>query len=92
VTFGDKRVYIAGITESIPEMQKFKPIDVAFLPLNDIGRGLALRTMNPSMFTNAVSVLQPKILFPYNYGSNDPSKFAELVKTQGIDLRVRDMK
>jgi len=92
VTFGDKRVYIAGITESIPEMQKFKPIDVAFLPLNEIGRGLALRTMNPSMFTNAVSVLQPKILFPYNYGSNDPAKFAELVKTPGIDLRVRDMK
>jgi L-ascorbate metabolism protein UlaG (beta-lactamase superfamily) len=93
VTFGDKRVYVAGVTESIPEMQKFKPIDVAFLPLNEIARGLALRTMNPSMFTNAVSVLQPKILFPYNYGGNDPKKFAELIKdTPGVDLRVRDMK
>jgi len=93
ITFADKRVYVAGVTESIPEMQKFRPIDVAFLPLNEIGRGLALKTMNPSMFSDAVAALQPKILFPYNYGSNDPKVFAGLVKNQqGIDLRVRDMK
>jgi L-ascorbate metabolism protein UlaG (beta-lactamase superfamily) len=93
LTFGNKRVYVAGVTESIPEMQKFRPIDVAFLPLNETGRGLALRTMNPSMFSDAVAALQPKILFPYNYGSNDPKGFAGLVKNQqGIDLRLRDMK
>jgi L-ascorbate metabolism protein UlaG (beta-lactamase superfamily) len=93
ITFGDKRVYVAGVTESIPEMQKFRPIDVAFLPLNEIGRGLALRTMNPSMFSDAVAAIQPKILFPYNFGSNDPKVFADLVKNQqGLDLRVRDMK
>lgn len=93
ITFGDKRVYVAGVTESIPEMVKFRPIDVAFLPLNEIGRGLALRTMNPAMFSDAVGAIQPKILFPYNYGSNDPKMFADLVKNQsGLDLRVRDMK
>jgi len=93
VTFGDKRVYVAGVTESIPEMQKFRPVDIAFLPLNEIGRGLALRTMNPSMFADASAAIQPKILYPYNYGNNDPKAFANLIKTQqGIDLRVRDMK
>jgi L-ascorbate metabolism protein UlaG (beta-lactamase superfamily) len=93
ITVGDKRIYVAGVTESIPEMQKLRPIDIAFLPLNETGRGVALRTMNPSMFTDAVAAIQPKILFPYNYGSNDPKVFADLVKNQqGVDLRVRDMR
>jgi L-ascorbate metabolism protein UlaG (beta-lactamase superfamily) len=34
ITFGDKRVYIAGDTENTPEMKKLKDIDVAFLPMN----------------------------------------------------------
>jgi len=93
ITFADTRVYVAGVTESIPEMEKIRPIDIAFLPLNETGRGLALRTMNPSMFADAVNAIRPKILFPYNFGNNDPKAFAGLVKNQqGIDLRVRDMK
>ena len=70
-----------------------KQIDAAFLPINDSGRGIALRTMNPAMFADAVKAVRPKILFPYNYGNNDPKAIADLVKDeQGIDLRVRDMK
>ena len=34
LTFGDKRVYIAGDTENIPEMKDLGRIDVAFLPMN----------------------------------------------------------
>ena len=33
ITFGDKRVYIAGDTEKIPEMKALSDIDVAFLPV-----------------------------------------------------------
>jgi hypothetical protein len=37
--------------------------------------------------------MQPKIVFPYAYGINDPKDLAALLKdTQGIDLRVRDLK
>lgn len=93
ITFGDKRVYVAGVTEVTPEMKALKAIDVAFLPLNDSGRGIALRTMNPKMFVEAITALRPEILFPYNYGTNDPKAIAELVKDQpAIDTRIRDMK
>ncbi len=34
ITFGDKRVYVAGDTENIPEMKGLKNIDIAFLPMN----------------------------------------------------------
>ena len=33
ITFGDKRVYVAGDTEKIPEMNELSDIDVAFLPV-----------------------------------------------------------
>ncbi|NIM97003.1 MAG: MBL fold metallo-hydrolase, partial [candidate division Zixibacteria bacterium] len=34
ITFGDKRVYVAGDTENIPEMKELREIDIAFLPMN----------------------------------------------------------
>ena len=37
ITFGDKRVYVAGETENVPEVKALKQIDVAFLPVNDTG-------------------------------------------------------
>ena len=93
ITFGDKRVYVAGVTEVTPEIKALKDIDVAFLPLNNSGRGIPLRTMNPKMFAETVTALRPKILFPYNYGTNDPKAIAELVKDQqALDTRIRDMK
>ena len=93
ITFGDKRVYVAGVTENVPEVKALKQIDVAFLPLNDSGRGIALRTMNPIMFADTVKAIRPKILFPYNYGNNDPKAIVGLVKDEhGIDARIRDMK
>ena len=34
ITFGDKRVYVAGDTEDVPEMAKLAGVDIAFLPVN----------------------------------------------------------
>ncbi len=34
LTFGDKRVYVAGDTENIPELKSLTNIDCAFLPMN----------------------------------------------------------
>ena len=34
LTFGDKRVYLSGDTECIPEMKALKNIDVAFVCMN----------------------------------------------------------
>ena len=85
ITFGDKRVYVAGETDNVPEVKALKQIDVAFLPV--------IKTMPPKMFAETVKSMQPKILFPYSYGNNDTKALVALLKDdQGIDVRVRDMK
>jgi L-ascorbate metabolism protein UlaG (beta-lactamase superfamily) len=87
LTFGDKRVYIAGDTENTPEMKALTGIDVAFLPMN------LPYTMTPEMVADAAKVLKPKILYPYHYGDTDTSKLVELLKdTKEIEVRIRNMK
>jgi L-ascorbate metabolism protein UlaG (beta-lactamase superfamily) len=86
VTFGDKRVYVAGDTENTPEMKELKNIDVAFLPMN------LPYTMTPEMVADAAKVFKPKILYPYHYGRTDPTKLVDLLKnSKGIEVRIRDM-
>ena len=87
ITFGDKKVYVAGDTENIPEMKVLKDIDVAFLPMN------VPPTMTPEMVTDAARAFKPKVLYPYHYGDTDPSKLVELLKdTKEIEVRIRKMK
>ncbi len=86
MTFGDKRVYVAGDTENIPEMKKLEGIDCAFLPMN------LPYTMTPEMVADAAKAFQPKILYPYHYGNTDTSKLLELLREQkGIEVRIRKM-
>ena len=86
MTFGDKRVYVAGDTENIPEMAGLKNIDIAFLPMN------LPYTMIPEMTAAAAKMIQPKLLYPYHYGSTDTSLLTTLLKAQkGIEVRIRKM-
>jgi L-ascorbate metabolism protein UlaG (beta-lactamase superfamily) len=74
-------------------VKSLKQIDVAFLPVNNTGLGVELKTMTPAMFADTVKTMRPKIVFPYDYGNNDPKTLAELAKgEQGTEVRVRDMK
>ena len=87
VTFGDKRVYIAGDTENIPEMKGLGRIDVAFLPMN------LPYTMIPEMVADAARTLKPAILYPYHTGETDTAKIVALLKDEkGIEVRIRRMK
>ncbi len=87
ITFGDKRVYVAGDTENIPEMKKLERIDCAFLPMN------LPYTMNPEMVADAAKAFKPKILYPYHYGDTDTSNLEQLMKnTQDVEIRIRMMK
>jgi sugar lactone lactonase YvrE/L-ascorbate metabolism protein UlaG (beta-lactamase superfamily) len=87
ITFGDKRVYIAGDTENTPEMKQLKNIDVAFLPMN------LPYTMTPEMVTDAAKAFKPKILYPYHYGQTNPNKLVELLKgSKDIEVRIRKMR
>jgi L-ascorbate metabolism protein UlaG (beta-lactamase superfamily) len=86
ITFGDKRVYVAGDTENVPEMKALKNIDIAFLPMN------LPYTMTPEMAADAAKTIQPKVLYPYHTGETDISKLVELMKGQkGIEVRIRRM-
>jgi L-ascorbate metabolism protein UlaG (beta-lactamase superfamily) len=86
LTFGDKRVYVAGDTENTPEMKALKNIDIAFLPMN------LPYTMTPEMVADAAKAFKPKILYPYHYGNTETSKIVELLKdVKGIEVRIRKL-
>ncbi len=87
LTFGDKRVYVAGDTENTPEIKALKNIDVAFLPMN------LPYTMTPEMVADAARVFKPTVLYPYHFGNTDTSQLVELLKdTPDIDVRIRNLK
>lgn len=87
ITFGNKRVYVAGDTENIPEMKALKDIDIAFLPMN------LPYTMTAEMVADAARMFKPKVLYPYHTGETYLGKLTALMKDQkDIEVRVRSMK
>ena len=87
ITFGDKRVYVAGDTENIPEMKNLKNIDYAFLPMN------LPYTMTPEMVADAAKAFKPTVLYPYHFGDTDTARLVALMKdTPEVEVRVRNMK
>ncbi len=87
ITFGDKRVYIAGDTENTPEMKALQGIDVAFLPMN------LPYTMTPEMVADAAKAFRPKILYPYHFGDTDTSQIVKLLADEpSIEVRIRKLK
>lgn len=86
ITFGNKRVYVAGDTEDIPEMRNLGPIDIAFLPMN------LPYTMTPEMTTAAANTIKPAILYPYHFGNTDTSQILSLLQNNPkIEVRIRKM-
>lgn len=87
ITFADKRVYVAGDTENIPEMKALKDIAVAFLPMN------LPYTMTPEMVADVARAVKPKILYPYHFGDTDTARLIDLLKDiKEIEVRVRKMR
>ena len=81
LTLDGLRIYIAGDTEDIPEMDNIKDIDIAFLPCNQP------YTMTLEQLVNAAKMVTPKVLFPYHYGETDITTIpAQLPAT---DVRIR---
>lgn len=80
ITFGDRRMYLAGDTEVIPEMKTLEKIDIAFLPF----------TMSPEEAAEAASAFKPRILYPYHQNSGDPNVVkTRLADVAEIEVRVR---
>jgi L-ascorbate metabolism protein UlaG (beta-lactamase superfamily) len=80
ITFGDKRIYLAGDTEVIPEMSSFRDIDIAFL-------GYSVLNMDTNMFLEAIAAIQPTIVIPYHYDNSNITQLIEAVGLiQGVTL------
>jgi L-ascorbate metabolism protein UlaG (beta-lactamase superfamily) len=62
ITLGGARIYVAGVTECVPEVGALQRIDVAFVPLN-----VPLGRMTPSAAAACVKTIAPKIVYPYHY-------------------------
>ena len=87
ISFGNKRVYVAGDTENIPEMKALEDIDIAFLPMN------LPYTMTPEMAADAAARFHPRVLYPYHTGETDVARLVSLMKTRkDTEVRIREMK
>jgi L-ascorbate metabolism protein UlaG (beta-lactamase superfamily) len=83
LSFGDKKIYIAGDTEPTPEMEALTGIDIAFLPMNQP------YTMTPRQAADAVKAFRPKVVYPYHYRGTDTQAFKDLVGATA-EVRLRD--
>lgn len=80
LTFGNKRVYVAGDTEVIPAMDSIKNIDLAFF-------GYSVFNMDNEMFLEALTIIKPGIVIPYHYDSSSISTLiSEVSELEGIVL------
>jgi L-ascorbate metabolism protein UlaG (beta-lactamase superfamily) len=82
LTIGEKRVYIAGDTENIPEMKSLGKIDIAFLPMN------LPYTMSVTMAAEAVKVIKPDILYVYHFGNSDTAQLRKLLVNEKMVIRM----
>jgi L-ascorbate metabolism protein UlaG (beta-lactamase superfamily) len=84
LTLGDKRLYVSGDTECIPEMKALRNIDVAFVCMN------LPYTMTPGEAAECVNGFKPKIVYPYHYGQSNLQEFTSAVQgTPGVEVRLR---
>lgn len=77
ITIGGRRIYHAGDTDFIPEMENLKDIDVALLPVG------GTYTMDAQEAAMAANTIRPKVAVPFHYGSvvgskADAEKFKKL--------------
>jgi L-ascorbate metabolism protein UlaG (beta-lactamase superfamily) len=69
MTLGGKRLYVAGVTECVPEVRALKNIDVAFIPMN-----IPLQRMTPSAAAECVKAIAPKIVYVYHYDQDTAAR------------------
>ena len=82
----NKRIYIAGDTDYIPEMKSFKNIDIALLPISGV------YVMNVEEAVQAALDIMPKIAIPMHYGSivgneKNAHQFADKLKEK-IEVKI----
>lgn len=62
LTLGTRRIYIAGVTECVPEVRAARNIDVVFLAMN-----VPAARMEPAAAIECLSAMRPRVAYPYHY-------------------------
>ncbi len=85
LTWGGKRLYIAGDTACTADMKALKNIDHALIPMN------LPYTMPPDEAADCVKAFQPKKVTPYHYAGSDLGVFqAGLTGVAGVEVVLID--
>lgn len=80
--FGEKKVYVAGDSENIPEMGMMGLIDMAFLPMN------LPFTMTVAEAAEAAKAVNPDILYIYHFGTSDTASLRSMLSDQEMVIRM----
>jgi L-ascorbate metabolism protein UlaG (beta-lactamase superfamily) len=62
LTMGGTRIYIAGVTECVPEVRAVRNVDVVFFPMN-----VPAARMEPEAAVECLKAIRPRIVYPYHY-------------------------
>ncbi len=86
IQFGDKKVYLSGDTEDIPEMRNLENIDIAFVCMN------LPYTMDIYQATSAVIEFSPVVMYPYHHRGQGIQRFKELLSVGNpeVDVVLKD--
>lgn len=102
VTLGSTRIYVAGVTECVPEVKAVTNIDVVFFPMN-----VPLARMEPEKAIACIRAFKPKVVYPYHYDQDwvarvqkggpreTPTRrgldaLRDALKADGIEVRFAD--
>ncbi len=84
------KIYHAGDTDLIPEMQDLSEIDIALLPVG------GTYTMNADEAARAAFMIKPRKAIPIHFGSvvgsrEDAERFVQLCKEEGVEAEVLEV-
>jgi L-ascorbate metabolism protein UlaG (beta-lactamase superfamily) len=80
------KIYVAGDTEDIPEMQQLGRVDVAFVPVNQP------YTMTPQQAVHAIEMIHPRIVYPYHFGETNLTPLTtHFTAPDSVEIRLREM-
>lgn len=91
VSIGDVKIYHAGDTDKIPEMEKLEElgIDIALLPVS------GTYVMTPEEAAEAVNLIKPKVAIPMHWGAivagrKEAERFKKLVEGKDVKVVILD--
>ncbi len=76
-SFGDFRLFLAGEAHFIPDIDDIGKVDVALLTLDN------LSSLSPEQAARIARALEPTILLPYQYRSQEPAVLGQLLVGSG---------